>query len=166
MWDAITHPCPNFDGGLAKPPLKLGHGWVITSTVLLAWTHLSVPWGSRSYTAELHWIQVKLQCILSACDHSEFLPFYILACDDPCTAPTMPKCFRKPVLITGRTWTHCMNRTTSLGFIHPIGLDLISLHGLTLSKSFQPLSAQLSMKAALQLAKTLATASYRISNTS
>ena len=31
QWDVITHPCSNFNGGLAKPPLKLGHGWVITS---------------------------------------------------------------------------------------------------------------------------------------
>ena len=30
-WDAIPHPCLNFNGGLAKPPLKLGHGWAITS---------------------------------------------------------------------------------------------------------------------------------------
>ena len=25
------YPCPNFSGGLNKPPLNLGHGWVITS---------------------------------------------------------------------------------------------------------------------------------------
>ena len=31
QWDVITHPCHNFNGGLTKPPLKLGHGWVITS---------------------------------------------------------------------------------------------------------------------------------------
>ena len=31
LWDALCHPCPNFNGGLIKPPLKLGHGWVITS---------------------------------------------------------------------------------------------------------------------------------------
>ena len=24
IWDVITHPCPNFNGGLIKPPLKLG----------------------------------------------------------------------------------------------------------------------------------------------
>ena len=34
MWDVITHPCINFNGSLAKPPLKLGHGWVITTHVL------------------------------------------------------------------------------------------------------------------------------------
>ena len=28
--DGITHPRHNFNGGLAKPPLKLRHGWVIT----------------------------------------------------------------------------------------------------------------------------------------
>ena len=26
----VTHPCLNFNGGLAKPPLKLRHGWIIT----------------------------------------------------------------------------------------------------------------------------------------
>ena len=31
LWDIITHPCPNFNGGLVKPPLMLGHGWLITS---------------------------------------------------------------------------------------------------------------------------------------
>ena len=29
-WDLITHPCPNFSGGLVEPPLELGHGGVIT----------------------------------------------------------------------------------------------------------------------------------------
>ena len=24
MWDVITHPCPKFDGSLAKLPMKLG----------------------------------------------------------------------------------------------------------------------------------------------
>ena len=28
---AITHPFSNFNSGLAKPPLKLGHEWEITS---------------------------------------------------------------------------------------------------------------------------------------
>ena len=26
LWGVITHPYPKFNGGLAKPPLKLGHG--------------------------------------------------------------------------------------------------------------------------------------------
>ena len=30
--DLITYPCPIFNGDLTKPVLKLGHGWVITST--------------------------------------------------------------------------------------------------------------------------------------
>ena len=29
-WDLITHPCPNFNGCLVKPPLKLRPGWLIT----------------------------------------------------------------------------------------------------------------------------------------
>ena len=31
LWGTITHPCPNFNDGLDKPPLQLGHGWVIAS---------------------------------------------------------------------------------------------------------------------------------------
>ena len=31
QWDVITRPCHNSNGGIDKPPLKLGHGWVITS---------------------------------------------------------------------------------------------------------------------------------------
>ena len=27
----IKIPCSNFNGGLAKPPLNLGHGWVLFS---------------------------------------------------------------------------------------------------------------------------------------
>ena len=33
--DMITHPCPNFSGGLNKPPSKLGHGWVITFHIFI-----------------------------------------------------------------------------------------------------------------------------------
>ena len=25
QWNVITHPCPNFNSGLTKPPLKFGH---------------------------------------------------------------------------------------------------------------------------------------------
>ena len=31
MWDIITHPCLDFNSGLTKPSLKIGHGWVISS---------------------------------------------------------------------------------------------------------------------------------------
>ena len=31
LWNMIIYPCPNFNGGLSKPPLKLGNGCVITS---------------------------------------------------------------------------------------------------------------------------------------
>ena len=30
-WDVITHPWPNFNGGLSKPLLKLEYEWVIIS---------------------------------------------------------------------------------------------------------------------------------------
>ena len=35
QWNVITHPCQNLNGGLVKLPLKLGHGWVITSFIKL-----------------------------------------------------------------------------------------------------------------------------------
>ena len=28
VWDMITHPHPNFNMGLAKPPLNLGPGYI------------------------------------------------------------------------------------------------------------------------------------------
>ena len=31
--NTITHSRHNFNGGLDKPPLKLGHGWVMTSHI-------------------------------------------------------------------------------------------------------------------------------------
>ena len=37
--NVITHSCPNLNGGLAKPPLKLGLGWVITSHCLCGCTY-------------------------------------------------------------------------------------------------------------------------------
>ena len=30
LWDVMTHPCRIFNGGLAKPPLRSCHEWVIT----------------------------------------------------------------------------------------------------------------------------------------
>ena len=33
QWDLIIHPLPYLSGGFVKPPLKLGHGWVITSHI-------------------------------------------------------------------------------------------------------------------------------------
>ena len=48
-WAVIICPCPNFDGGLVKLLLKLGHGWVITShrkqwTWLLIHAQISVDY--------------------------------------------------------------------------------------------------------------------------
>ena len=31
QWDDVTHPCPNYNHGLHKSPLKLGDGGVITA---------------------------------------------------------------------------------------------------------------------------------------
>ena len=38
QWDAKTHSYHKFHGGLVKSPLKLQHGWVITS-LALRWRH-------------------------------------------------------------------------------------------------------------------------------
>ena len=47
QWDVITHLWPNFHDGLTKPPLKLWHGWVITSQRRKAWLqllfHVNIP---------------------------------------------------------------------------------------------------------------------------
>ena len=32
---SFTHPCPNFNGRWAKPSLRLGYGWLITSHSLM-----------------------------------------------------------------------------------------------------------------------------------
>ena len=37
----ITHPCPNFNGGLTKPPPKFGRGWIIMPHCL-SWGYLSI----------------------------------------------------------------------------------------------------------------------------
>ena len=37
-WDVITHPYPNFNGCLVKPPLKSGHEWLVISNAL-QWRH-------------------------------------------------------------------------------------------------------------------------------
>ena len=33
VWNVITHTGPNANGGLVKPPLKLGYWYVITSNI-------------------------------------------------------------------------------------------------------------------------------------
>ena len=44
MLYGITHPCPNCNGGLAKPPLMLGEGWVISSLTITRFNYLSKLW--------------------------------------------------------------------------------------------------------------------------
>ena len=41
--DVITHSCANFNGGLSKPPSKLGHGWVITFHNVCGFNYLYMP---------------------------------------------------------------------------------------------------------------------------
>ena len=59
--EVITHPCPNFNGGFAKPPLKLGIGWVSTSyscagmrLFIVALTSMLVPVKSPLWAPALH----------------------------------------------------------------------------------------------------------------
>ena len=37
LYHVITYLCPNFNSGLAKPPLKLGHGWVTSLCGVIAY---------------------------------------------------------------------------------------------------------------------------------
>ena len=61
----VTHPYPSFNGGVTKPPLKLGHGWVMTSLASLRTEaqgcqynlpiqnvkpHQHLPWSWKSIT--------------------------------------------------------------------------------------------------------------------
>ena len=57
----ITHQCPNFNGVLAKP-LKLGHGWVITS-------HRK-QWCGHKPSCWSHLILVRIMCPRSNLWHS------------------------------------------------------------------------------------------------
>ena len=43
VWGVITHPCHDPISDLAKPSLKLCHGWVMASIVLYAYDYLSMP---------------------------------------------------------------------------------------------------------------------------
>ena len=45
IWDVITHPCPDFNGGADKLPLKLRHGWLINYKFLYGFNSISMPWG-------------------------------------------------------------------------------------------------------------------------
>ena len=55
-WCVITHICLNFNGGLVKPPLKFGHGWVIT--------HYAIPWCYLlMHVLITHWGRVTHICV-------------------------------------------------------------------------------------------------------
>ena len=40
QWDLMPHHWPNFNGGLAKPPLKLRHGWINVYETQKSWIYL------------------------------------------------------------------------------------------------------------------------------
>ena len=43
QWDVITHLCLNFDFGLIKPSLKLGHWWIISPYINNEYDYLCTP---------------------------------------------------------------------------------------------------------------------------
>ena len=56
--DAITHPSHNFNGGSAKPPLKLGHRWVIPSySVTMMWCRGIWPGLRGCYLWRIRWLR-------------------------------------------------------------------------------------------------------------
>ena len=73
LWDVITHPCPNFNGSLVKLPLKLGHGWVITSHIKL-WMLLCIH-VLISVKPVKGPLVLKLKVLNSLC-HSELQPVH------------------------------------------------------------------------------------------
>ena len=58
-WHVITHPCPNFNGALAKPPLKLGHVWVMTLHRFKLCNYLSQPSRVNKSVPNFNGAQVK-----------------------------------------------------------------------------------------------------------
>ena len=68
--DVITYPCHNFNGDLAKP-LKLRHGWVITS---------------RFYVNEITYPFLSLDAVLANLLIKEALSDLHWPCDTPCSA--------------------------------------------------------------------------------
>ena len=65
----LTHPCPYFNGDLAKPPLKFGYGWVITShRFMLMSSHIHVTSVVLLYQSSAHtWTTPRpFQCRIKA----------------------------------------------------------------------------------------------------
>ena len=67
----VTHPYPNFNGGLAKSPLVLGHGWVITSHSLM-WKQLRIH-TVNSMQVHLIYIYIYIYIYMDFCWHSKAL---------------------------------------------------------------------------------------------
>ena len=51
-----THPCPNFKSSLGKPPLDVGHGWIITHHIfyveVVTYLNSSPPGQNGRYFAD------------------------------------------------------------------------------------------------------------------
>ena len=75
MWDAITHTRTNFKCGSIKPPLMLGHWWVITSRCfILTWSciHVIIPMSVLvSKTKLAQWRSAPKRDILRVTDDIE-----------------------------------------------------------------------------------------------
>ena len=52
-WGLITHSCINFNSGIVKPPLQLGHGWAITSHRNCG--SITFPWPWRTVWIGFTW---------------------------------------------------------------------------------------------------------------
>ena len=55
MWDVVTHPCPNINGGLTKLLLNSGYGWVITYPCLKSMLVYLNSVGKRPLTPKYIW---------------------------------------------------------------------------------------------------------------
>ena len=60
-------PMSKFNGGLTKPPLKFGHGWVITSMLLSGCNYISMHESKLRFSSFL-WVKVAPRWIIDSND--------------------------------------------------------------------------------------------------
>ena len=73
LWDVISYPCLNFNGGLVKPPLNFEHGWEIASHVVVT-TYPCLNLTLTMYVKAASGSQTSCRCVIRDqvdCHHQE-----------------------------------------------------------------------------------------------